>query len=322
MTPGAPSPSGARLAAVLQELKQRTGLSLAQLATATTFSKSSWERYLNSKGLPPRSAVEELCRLAGESADHALALLDIARTDRKEAGTQKPDRPDTGTPPDTDPCDATPEPGLTGELHNRTPTPSPDGEADQADRARADAVHPVPAGHRYATVLTALASACAVILGTLVLTHLPPSRPKETSVAATPSPATGPRCRHTACRNKDPITTNCAAVPLTLAEHETTTGAWIQIRYSPECGTSWARMWGAALGDRVEIRVGGRDGAVRSARVTSRGEADTYVHTLMSVMSPSASVQACFSPAKDGRTECVETHLDQAASSAWTPSTK
>lgn len=320
MTPGAPSPSGARLAAVLQELKQRTGLSLAQLANATTFSKSSWERYLNSKSLPPRSAVEELCRLAGESADHALALLDIARTDRREAGTPKPDRPDTGTPPGTDPSDAAP--GLTGEPQNPTPTLSPDGEADQADRARAGAIHPVPAGHRYATVLTALASACAVILGTLVLTHLPPSRPEETSVAATPSPAAGARCRHTACQDKDPITTNCAAGPLTLAEHETETGAWIQIRYSPECGTSWARMWGAALDDRVAIRVGGRDGAVRSARVTSRGEADTYVHTLMSVVSPSTSVQACFSPAKGGRTECVETHLDQATSSAWTPSTK
>ncbi|MFJ9352125.1 DUF2690 domain-containing protein [Streptomyces sp. NPDC101237] len=313
MTPGAPSPSGARLAAVLQELKQRTGLSLAQLANATTFSKSSWERYLNSKSLPPRSAVEELCRLAGEDADRALALLEIARTDRRVAGTPTPDRRPTDTSPDTDPSDAAPGPA--GEPQDQNRSRAPDGEADQAVPTRADAVRLVPAGHRQATVLTALASACAVILGALVLTHLPPSRPKETSVAATPTSATGARCRHTACQDKDPITMNCAAGPMTLAEHETATGAWIQVRYSPECGTSWARMWGAALGDGVTIRAGGRDGAVRSARVTSRGEADTYVHTPMSGVSPSTSVQACFRPATGGRKECIETRLNRATSS-------
>ncbi|MEU9379577.1 DUF2690 domain-containing protein [Streptomyces sp. NPDC048279] len=317
MTPGAPSPSGARLALVLQQLKQHTGLSLAQLANATTFSKSSWERYLNSKSLPPRSAVEELCRLAGESADHPLALLDIARTDRREAGRPTPDRRRPETPPDNDGADTVPGDAgdTTGQIRNRTQTRSPHSEADRTDRRRAEATPSGPAGHRHATVLTALASACAVVLGALVLTHLPPSHRKGASVAATSSPATGVRCRRTACQNKDPITTNCAAAPLTLAEHETATGAWIQIRYSPQCGTGWARMWGAALDDRVEMRAGGRDGALRYARVTSRGEADTYVHTRMSVVSPATSVEACFSPAAGGGKECVETRLDQATPS-------
>jgi hypothetical protein len=153
-----------------------------------------------------------------------------------------------------------------------------------------------------------------VILGTLVLVHLPPSHRKEASPSPTPSPVTGALCRYTACQNKDPITTKCAAAPLTLAEHETATGAWIQIRYSRECGTSWARMWGAVVDDRVEMRSDGRDGSRRAARVTSRDEADTYVHTLMSVVSPGTSVQACYSPAAGGGKECFETLTDQATS--------
>lgn len=121
-----------------------------------------------------------------------------------------------------------------------------------------------------------------------------------------PPAATGALCRHTACQNKDPIATRCAAEPLTLAEHETATGAWIQIRYSQECGTSWARMWGAVVKDRVEMRVGGRHGSLHSAQVTTRKEADTYVHTLMSVVSPGTPVQACFSPAAGGEGECFK----------------
>ncbi|TXS65582.1 DUF2690 domain-containing protein, partial [Streptomyces sp. me109] len=164
-----------------------------------------------------------------------------------------------------------------------------------------------PATHRRATVLAALASALgAVVLGTLVLTHLPAAPRRQVSPSPTSPPVTGALCRHTACENKDPISTRCAASPLTLAEHETTTGAWIQVRYSEECGTSWVRMWGAAVDDRVEIRVGGRDDSLRAARVTSRNEADTYVHTTMSVISLGTSVRSCFLPAAGGRKECFE----------------
>ncbi|MGW5772113.1 DUF2690 domain-containing protein [Streptomyces longwoodensis] len=305
MTRSAPSPPGARLAAVLRELKGRTGLSLAQLADATTFSKSSWQRYLNGGSLPPRSAVVELCRLAGEPADRPLALLDIARTDRTSHGTEpattepplppgSPAGEGTGSPPEppppaTAPADTT--------ASGTTPTdPAP------ADSAPA---HPTPFPHRRTTVLTALASLLALALGALVLLHLPPPHREQARPAPTPAASTtGPLCRHRSCQGQDPLTTRCGAGPETLAEHETATGAWIQIRYNPVCGASWARMWGAALGDRVEFRAGGTDGRVHGARVTSRTEADTYVHTLMSVVDLRTSLQACFVPAAGGPKEC------------------
>ncbi|MFE6488983.1 DUF2690 domain-containing protein, partial [Streptomyces sp. NPDC057757] len=123
--------------------------------------------------------------------------------------------------------------------------------------------------------------------------------------------STGVLCRHNSCQNKDPITMRCGAQPLTLAEHETATGAWMQIRYSQECGTSWARMWGAAVGDRVEFRASGRGDSLHGAQVTSREEADLYVHTLMSVVVPGTSVQACFSPSAGGAEECLKARVDQ-----------
>ncbi|MEV7143127.1 helix-turn-helix domain-containing protein [Streptomyces tauricus] len=311
MTRTVPSPPGARLADVLQQLKQRTGLSLAQLANVTTFSKSSWERYLNGKSLPPRSAVIELCRLVGEAPDHSLALLDLARTHRTPTTHGTP-RTDTSEPTRGTPAVQRSEKGQGTDKSPPAPAAPPEATPPDTDAAPTPA-HTRPTNHRPVTVLTALVSVCAVAIGALVLIHLPPSRDGRTaSPSPTPPPATGALCRHKACQDKDPITTRCAAEPMTLAEHETATGAWIQIRYSQECGASWVRMWGAAMGDHVELRAGGgRGGSRHGARVASRNEADTYVHTRMSVVSPGTRVQACFSPAAGGTKECVRTHPNQ-----------
>ncbi|MGP4008833.1 DUF2690 domain-containing protein [Streptomyces sp. 4N124] len=83
----APSPERARLTTALRELKARTGLSLAGLEDRTPYSKSSWERYLNGKTMPPRQAVQALCRLAGEPEGRPLALWEIAEAEwRGRAG--------------------------------------------------------------------------------------------------------------------------------------------------------------------------------------------------------------------------------------------
>ncbi|MBR8643114.1 DUF2690 domain-containing protein [Streptomyces tuirus] len=79
--PGELPPERARLASALRELRTGTGLSLAALATKTTFSKSSWERYLNGRTLPPRQAVQELCRLGGVPEARCLALWELAESE-------------------------------------------------------------------------------------------------------------------------------------------------------------------------------------------------------------------------------------------------
>lgn len=62
----------------LRALKDRTGLSLAELARRTAYSKSSWQRYLSGAKQPPRGAVQALCRVAGAEQARVLALWDLA----------------------------------------------------------------------------------------------------------------------------------------------------------------------------------------------------------------------------------------------------
>ncbi|MEU6389476.1 helix-turn-helix domain-containing protein [Streptomyces sp. NPDC046939] len=62
----------------LRRLKDRSGLSLASLASKTRYSRSSWERYLNGKALPPRQAVEELARITGADPVRLLVLHEMA----------------------------------------------------------------------------------------------------------------------------------------------------------------------------------------------------------------------------------------------------
>jgi hypothetical protein len=92
---GGMPPERARLVALLRELRGGTGLSLAALAAKTTFSKSSWERYLNGKTLPPSRAVRELCRLAGEPEGRCLALWELAESEW--SGRAAPTRTDPPT---------------------------------------------------------------------------------------------------------------------------------------------------------------------------------------------------------------------------------
>ncbi|OCC10052.1 peptidoglycan-binding protein [Streptomyces sp. PTY087I2] len=74
-------PHGRRFVDRLRELKDRSGLSLAALANRTSYSKSSWERYLNGKSLPSAEAVRELAGLCGADANRLLALHSLAADD-------------------------------------------------------------------------------------------------------------------------------------------------------------------------------------------------------------------------------------------------
>ncbi|MCE0444784.1 helix-turn-helix domain-containing protein [Streptomyces tricolor] len=76
--PAALSPESVRFVTRLRELKDQAGVSLAVLARQTAYSKSSWERCLNGSALPPRQAVEALCRFLGQPAGPVLALWELA----------------------------------------------------------------------------------------------------------------------------------------------------------------------------------------------------------------------------------------------------
>ncbi|MEU6350247.1 DUF2690 domain-containing protein [Streptomyces sp. NPDC047072] len=259
MTVPEPSPARERLCAELRGLRARTGVSLAGLARETTFSKSSWERYLNGRTLPPRAAVEELCALAAEPTARYLALWELAEAEW--GGRAALPAPEPSTPPEDG-------------------TPRPD--------------------HRRAAVVAALVTACAVIVAALVLALLLlPNGGSPTATSASPT-AVVPLCSGAECKGKDPMALRCAAQPDTLADHRTATGAWIELRYSEVCGTSWARMWDTRLGDELTVTPGNRHAQIRTP-----AETNAYVYTYMTVTTPGTKVQACFAPATAGHRECV-----------------
>lgn len=67
-----------QLVVQLRRLKDRSGLSLDALAVKSGYSRSSWDRYLNGKALPPQHAVEELARAAGADPVRLLVLHEVA----------------------------------------------------------------------------------------------------------------------------------------------------------------------------------------------------------------------------------------------------
>ncbi|MBQ0988086.1 peptidoglycan-binding protein [Streptomyces sp. F63] len=74
----------------LRRLKDRSGLSLVSLAAKTEYSRSSWERCLNGKALPPRHAVEELARITGTEPTRLLVLHEVAEKAWQERSAPSP----------------------------------------------------------------------------------------------------------------------------------------------------------------------------------------------------------------------------------------
>lgn len=92
-----------QLVAQLRRMKDLSGLSLAALAAETTYSKSSWERYLNGKTLPPQDAVAELARVAGTDPDLPLTLHADAEAAREQPAPPVPHSPAVVLTPVTPP---------------------------------------------------------------------------------------------------------------------------------------------------------------------------------------------------------------------------
>ncbi|WP_063785044.1 peptidoglycan-binding protein [Streptomyces sp. TP-A0356] len=75
-----------RLVVRLRELKDQMDVSTTTLAAKTAYSRSSWERYLNGRTLPPRQAVEAISRVSGTDPAQVLALWEMAEYARSNRG--------------------------------------------------------------------------------------------------------------------------------------------------------------------------------------------------------------------------------------------
>ncbi|POX53388.1 XRE family transcriptional regulator [Streptomyces sp. Ru72] len=300
----------ARLAAELRELKARTGMSLARLEERTPYSKSSWERYLNGKTLPPRQAVLDLCRLAHEPAARCLALWGLAESEAsgRARAEESPTAPAQQSSP---PPASSPSPATDGDTAGATDAAPAKDAAHATDTAKTTGTAaPAPAdetGHavRKGAVAALVAAVCALATGAvaLALFLLPHPGGGPRAFPSPPQPVLAPLCGGATCEGGDPMALHCGPHPATLASHHTAAGVGMELRYSKDCGASWARVWAAHVGDRIEVTADGRS---HSARVKDADAAKDYVYTPMTATRPGTAVRACFRPTTGGRPECVE----------------
>ncbi|MFD7664929.1 helix-turn-helix domain-containing protein [Streptomyces sp. NPDC059788] len=71
-------PQVKEFASQLRRLVERSGLSVAAVADRTGYSKTSWERYLNGRLLPPQRAVVALAEATGAHAGHLTTMWELA----------------------------------------------------------------------------------------------------------------------------------------------------------------------------------------------------------------------------------------------------
>ncbi|MER0482146.1 DUF2690 domain-containing protein [Streptomyces sp. Edi2] len=308
---------GSRLAVRMRELRARTGLTLAGLAERTPYSKSSWERYLNAKKLPPRGAVEALCLLAGEPSGGLVALWELA--DAAWSGRGRPDG--SGRGPDG--AESGPDGAGSGQdgagsaARRRGADPdrgmSPDRRTSQAPAPASPAAGaPSPwLPQRVVAVVAVVAGACVglVAVGAAALVFgvgaggaggvgTGPGK----GAAPVPSEATG--CRARACDGKDPESMYCELPELVVTPVERTAarGEHVQIRYGKACGAAWGRLRNGRVGDRLEVSVPGA--RPRSVRVVDRFDAEGYLVTPMAAARGPEGIRLCLYPAGGGAGEC------------------
>ncbi|WP_354671383.1 helix-turn-helix domain-containing protein [Streptomyces sp. CSDS2] len=137
----------------LRRLKDRSGMSLTSLAAKTGYSRSSWERYLNGKALPPRQAVEDLARATGADVARLLALHEVA----EEVWQQR-------APALAGPGQEAAADGRAGEPDQRPDDPEQGATAMAAER---------PPGVRKPVVLVAVVLAALLGTGIGILIGLP-----------------------------------------------------------------------------------------------------------------------------------------------------
>jgi len=300
-----PQPECRRLAAELRTLRTRAGLSMAGLAAASTHSKSSWERYLNGKALPPWAAVQELCAIAEEQEAPLRALWELAEAAWSGRGAIAPPArpapgPESGPGPDAQPG---PEPDPRPGAVVAAPVPPPPTTAP-----------PLPARaerrlHYGVAVLAGVAVACAALTAGSVYAWRGISDQRQ-QVSATPSVTAAGQagCRGLGCDGASPETTSCGGTPQTLGEFQTSGGGGLEIRYTPLCGAVWTRVWHTQVGDEVSITSPGAP--TETSRVPDSYTAEGFFFSPMAGATAKGSLlRGCLTPPGNGRPQCFTARL-------------
>ncbi|MFG2290041.1 helix-turn-helix domain-containing protein [Streptomyces sp. NPDC048595] len=330
----------------LRTLVDRSGLSVAAVADRTGFSKTSWERYLNGRLLPPQRAVIALAEATGTHPGHlttmwelaerawsraemrhdvtmeairvaqARAALDIEaqpagpKPPAKAAKALKAARSANGVaaakgvqvaePPQTAPR----IPPVPHQRSSETPSASDFPEWAQAAAAPPPAPPDAPAegaetppARRGRLLMGVVGAVGALLVAGAAFLLLNPgtggAEKKAAPAASKPTPSARPvlpagvRCDGAACAGKDPEAMGCGGKRAVSPSRGMAGGALVEVRYSAVCHAAWARISGAAPGDRVTIGEADRG---LTARVERGGAAYT---AMVEVPGDPAKVTAC-----------------------------
>ena len=253
------------LVAELRALKDRAGLSLAALARRTPHSKSSWERYLNGKALPPQHAVAALGKLADSDPARLVALWELANTawnDQDEAHPLRDGRAEASAA-----------------VHERAPVTSA-GEPPTGRRPGRRTL--IWAG----TALSAVLASCAALFSMSGKPSHGHADPDAAPGTGTPARQLDVNCFSDSCAGKDPKQAGCGGDAWTAALYKVS-GVYVELRYSDACKAAWSRISWGRPGDVA--RVVGEGGRTYQNRV--HYDTDTFT-AMVAALSPSAA-RAC-----------------------------
>ncbi|MCX4636700.1 DUF2690 domain-containing protein [Streptomyces sp. RPA4-5] len=319
-------PQVREFAGQLRRLVDRSGLSVAALADATGYSKTSWERYLNGRLLPPQRAVVALAEATGAHPAHLTTLWELAerawsRDEMRQDVTMEAISvaqaraalgwdADQAEPPAksarfTKGTKAAAAPGATPlpsvPQQRRTDSPSAADFPEWAAAAAPSPAAPAPQSparrtRRGRTLMIAAGAAGVALLGGAAFLLLNPgtdtakktaaSRPAAAPSAKQVLPA-GVRCTGAGCVGKDPEAMGCGGAHAITPSRGRAGRAVIEVRYSKVCHTAWARISRAAPGDQATLSAGGHSATAQAER---NGAAYT---PMVEVTGDPAKVAAC-----------------------------
>ncbi|MYX35246.1 MULTISPECIES: XRE family transcriptional regulator [unclassified Streptomyces] len=260
----------------LRRQVDRGGLSVAALAEATGYSRSSWERYLGGRLLPPRYAVVALAEATGADPAHFTTMWEVAERVWSRAEGRH---------------DVTMEAVRIAEARAAL------GGFGPAPAAPSPAPSPAPAAPavRRRPVLLFVAGVVAVVLAVVGVTALTGgdgddrARPGPSRTARAAALPAGVKCTGQECTGKDPEGMGCGGGNARTAAAAWVGGAYVEMRYSRVCAAVWARISAGAPGDTVSVTEAG--GARRSQRSRIGRDPEAYT-SMLAVRAPGAA-RAC-----------------------------
>ncbi|MFE2291253.1 helix-turn-helix domain-containing protein [Streptomyces sp. NPDC059452] len=241
-------PERRRLTERLRLLKDRTGLSLNSLAGKTSYSASSWQRYLNAASLPPWAAVEALGKLGGAGRQDLarLRVLWEAAAEAEPAGKAA-----RKSEPIAD--NSCPRAALTDQPDQ------PDRSSEQREEPR-EAEPPTQQAQRSQQALRVRSLVAGIAV--LLLLALPKSSGRTPDGPswpwpADPAPAAGApgraaQCQGPDCEGQDAVRTGCARDGRVLGRLDRDAQR-LELKHSPHCGTVWGEVSPVRGSDRLSV---------------------------------------------------------------------